>query len=269
MLKHFKYYAGLADADAYIGMYVNKNSDGSYTLYSTIKYAFRWDTARKVLPEICEHFSVTSREFEKELGQNQESVTLIGKKAVRLLEQLKNHLVLKKELAKWVIGINGLKVDENYLQKARGTLRGLRSDTTPSIKQYPSRQWLAGYIDGDGCLTSVYDKKYGGLVFRLMITSHKDDPQGIELIKKTYGGEIYVRGDRNLAYYLSLADAGKADKLLSEVLPHIRVKRAQFDFVRHVLRSGRHLKKNGATPESNKELHLKLQELKKPIGRND
>lgn len=269
MLKHFKYYAGLADADAYIGMQVNKNNDGSYTLYSVIKYAFRWDTARKVLPDICEHFQVNSWEFEKDLGANQEAVQLTGKKAVRLLEQLSNHLVLKKELARWAIGINASRVDAVGLAEARSRLKELRSDVTPSVKQYPSRQWLAGYIDGDGCFTSVYDKKYGGLVFRLMITSHKDDPQGIELIRKTYGGEIYVRGDRNLAYYLSLADVGKGDRILSEVLPHIRVKRAQADFVRHVLRSGRHLKKNGATPESNKELHLKLQELKKPISRND
>jgi len=263
MLKSFKYYAGLADADAYIGLQVGKRYDGLYTIYSVVKYAFRWDTAHKVLPDLCEHFKVTPYRFSKELGEDQEAAQLVGQKAVRLIEQLKNHLVLKKNLAVWVASMNAKVVTQEELVGIRAELKRLRADTTPTVKQYPSRQWLAGYIDGDGCFTSMYDKKYGGLVFRLMITTHRDDPQGVELIRKTYGGDIYVRGDRNLCYTLSLADAGVADRLFEGVLPHLRVKRVQADFIRHVLRSGRHLKKNGATSESNKELHLKLQDLKK------
>lgn len=264
MLKNFKYYAGLADADAYIGLSFNKSTDGTYLVYSVVKYAFRWDTAHKVLPDLCEHFNVETFHVEKELGHPQEAVQLTGKKAVRLLEQLKKHSVLKRELMEWVCSMNATKLEEKDLKAVRKKLKDLRSDTSPSKRQYPSRQWLAGYIDGDGCFATVYDKKYGGLVFRLMITSHRDDPQGIELIRDTYGGLIQVRKDKNYCYYLTLAGAGKSEKLLSGVLPHLRVKRVQADLVRHTLRTGRHLKKNGATAQSNKELHERMKQLKKP-----
>lgn len=264
MLKNFKYYAGLADADAYTGLSFNKSTDGTYLVYATVKYSFRWDTARKVLPALCEEFNVKPYDVKKSNGELQEAVTLTGSKAVQLLQQIKNHSILKRNLMEWLISMNGKKLTQDELPDVRSKLKSLRADKTLSKKDYPSRQWLAGYIDGDGCFTSVYDKKYGGIVFRLMITSHKDDPQGIELIRKAYGGYIYVRKDMNYSYHLSLADRGTAEKLFKGVLPHIKVKRTQADFVWGVIRNGRHLKKNGATPQSNKELHERLKFLKQP-----
>ena len=263
MLKNFKYYAGLADADAYTGLSFCKSTDGSYNVYATIKYAFRWDTADKVLPALCEEYDVTPFRRKPKEGDYQQSVQLTGKKAVRLMEQIKKHSILKRQLMEWLISMNGKNLTKEELPGVRAKLKSLRADKTLSKKDYPSRQWTAGYIDGDGCFASMYDKKHGGLVFRVMITSHRDDPQGVLLMQKAYGGNVYVRKDGNLCYTFSLADKDSAEKFFSGVLPHIRVKRAQADFILSVLRKGRHLKKNGATPESNLELHNKLKELKK------
>ena len=264
MLKNFKYYAGLADADAYLGFSSYKSTNGSYSIYACVKFAFRYDTAEKVLPELSREFKVRYAVEGKEQGLPQGRIDLTGNKAVMLLNQLKKHLVIKKELAEWLISINGISVTQEELKDLRAKLKRLRADKTLSGKVRPSNQWLAGYIDGDGCFTSVHDKKYGGLVFRLMITSHKDDPQAVELIRRHYGGVIQVRKDQNLCYILSLADRGAAEKLFDGVLPHIKVKRVQADMIQGILRKGCHLKKNGATLESNKILHEKLKELKKP-----
>lgn len=264
MLKNFKYYAGLADADAYLGLSFNKSTNGCYSVYAVVKYAFRYDTAEKVLPELSKEFKVRYFTCEKELGLPQGVVNLLGSKAVMLLNQIKKHLVIKRQLAEWLVSVNGKSFTEDEIRGVREKLKQLRADQTLSGKVRPSNQWLAGYIDGDGCFTSVYDKKYGGIVFRLMITSHKNDPQAVELVRRHYGGMIQVRKDQNLCYVLSLADRGAAEKLFKGVLPHIKVKRAQADLIQGVLRNGRHLKKNGATPESNKILHDKLKSLKKP-----
>lgn len=264
MLKNFKYYAGLVDADAYLGLSFNKSTDGTYSVYTEAAIGLRWDSADKVLPALAKEFKVSlyDEEKKKPAGELQRKIQLRGNKGVRFLQLIKNHLVLKRNLAEYLISMNAKKLTEEDLPAVRAKIKELRAERTPSKKDYPSRQWLAGYIDGDGCFTTVFNKN-GGLAFRLCITSHKDDPQGLELIRKAYGGSIYIRKDGNLFYYLTLTNDGVADKLFDGVLPHIKVRRAQADYVRSVIRSGRHLKKNGATYKSNQEIHLKLQELKK------
>lgn len=265
MLKNFKYYAGLVDADAYLGLSFNKSTDGTYLVYTEAAIGLRWDSADKVLPALAEEYRVSLYEEEKKkpVGELQKKVQLRGSKGVRFLEQIKNHLVLKRGLAEYLISMNGKKLQEEELPVVRARIKELRADRTLSKKDYPSRQWFAGYIDGDGCFTTVFNKD-GGLAFRLCITSHRDDPQGIELIRKAYGGSIYVRKDGNLFYYLTLKNDGASDKLFEGVLPHIKARRAQADYVRSVLRSGSHLKKNGATYQSNQKIRKKLQELKRP-----
>ena len=262
MLKNFKYYAGMMDADGSITLSFYKSTNGTYNIYAAAQLRLRWDSADKVLPQLAEAYNVNIVDIEKTspIGEPQKGVFLTGNKAVRFLEQIKNHCVIKKELAEFVISQNGRNATKEELPEIRKKLKEVRADKTLSKKDYPSRQWLAGYIDGDGCLTAVFDKKYGGLAFRLMITSHKDDPQGVYLINKRYGGFVQIRKDDNFCLVVPLKDLN----LLAGVLPHLKVKRVQADLLVHVIRSGCHLKKNGATLESNRLLAEKLKNLKKP-----
>jgi hypothetical protein len=211
-----------------------------------------------VLPYLASFYKVNTFIEEKKLGKPQMGIMLSGKKAVRFLNEIKKHSVLKRHLMEWVIQNNGKSFFEEELPEIRRRLKELRADRCSSRKPFPSRQWAAGYIDGDGCLFSDLTQD-GYLHFKLCIAAHMNDPQGLELLSKHYGGVITVRKDGNLSYVLSVT---KSCKLLADVLPHIKIKRAQFDLVKHVIDSGCHLKKNGASRESNRAIHIKLKELK-------
>jgi hypothetical protein len=258
MLKNFKYYAGLIDSDGYVGLSFNKSTNGKYSLYATVQLRLREDSAEKVIPYLADFYKVVPYKEEKQLGNPQLGILLSGKKAVRFLNEIKKHSILKRAIMEFVIEHNGLSFNESELPEIRSRLKELRADRTSSKKPFPSRQWVAGYIDGDGCLFSDLTRE-GYLHFKLCITSHKNDPQGIELIAKYYGGVITIRNDGNYSYVLSVT---KSCKLLADVLPHIKIKRAQFDLVKYVIDSGCHLKKNGATRENNYIIHTKLKELK-------
>lgn len=258
MLKNFKYYAGLIDSDGYVGLSFNKSTNGKYNVYAVVQLRLREDAAKKVLPYLASFYKVHPFIEEKKLGKPQTGIMLSGKKAVRFLNEIKKHSVLKRNLMEWVIQNNGKSFFEEELPEIRRRLKELRADRSPSRKPFPSRQWAAGYIDGDGCLFSDLTQE-GYLHFKLCIASHMNDPQGLELLSKHYGGVITVRKDGNLSYVLSVT---KSCKLLADVLPHIKIKRAQFDLVKHVIDSGCHLKKNGASRESNRAIHTKLKELK-------
>lgn len=258
MLKSFKYYAGLIDSDGYVGLSFNKSTNGKYSLYALVQLRLRDDSAEKVIPYLADFYKVNTYREMKELGNPQLGVLLSGKKAVRFLNEIKKHSVLKRDIMEFVIKYNGKSFDEDELPDIRKQLKELRADRAPSKKPFPSRQWVAGYIDGDGCLFSDLTQD-GYLHFKLCIASHRNDPQGIELIAKYYGGVITIRNDGNYSYVLSVT---KSCKLLADVLPHIKIKRTQFDLVKHVIDSGCHLKKNGATRDSNQVIHTKLKELK-------
>lgn len=258
MLKNFKYYAGLIDSDGYVGLSFNKSTNDNYNLYAVVQLRLREDSAIKVLPYLADFYKVNIYKEEKELGNPQLGLLLSGKKAVRFLNEIKNHSVLKRNLIEFVIQHNGKSFSQSSLPEIRNQLKEFRADRTASRKPFPSRQWTAGYIDGDGCLFSDLSIE-GYLHFKLCISSHKNDPQGIELITKYYGGVITIRNDGNYSYVLSVT---KSCKLLADVLPHIKIKRSQFDLVKHVIDSGCHLKKNGATRDSNHVIHAKLKELK-------
>lgn len=258
MLKGFKYYAGLVDSDGYIGLSFNKSTNGKYSVYAIVQISLREDSAMKVLPYLGEFYKIPLYREEKELGNPQLNISFSGKKAIRFLNEIKNHLVIKNKLSVFVSEISGNSYFDYELPVIREKLKELRADRTASLKPFPSRQWVAGYVDGDGCLFSDLTSE-GYLHIKLCIASHKNDPQGIELISKYYGGVITVRKDGNYSYVLSVT---KSCKLLADVLPHIKIKRTQFDLVKHIIDSGCHLKKNGASRESNRMLFTKLKELK-------
>jgi len=258
MLKNFKYYAGFTDSDGYVGLSFNKSTNNRYSVYASVAIRNRWDQAEKVLLPLESEFN-TKRFYQEKTnppGEMQIGISLTGNKAIMFLNQIKNHCIIKKELITFVTEANGKSFTEEELPAIRSKIKELRADTTLSRKDYPSRQWTAGYIDGDGCFSSSVTKE-GYMSFKLVVASHKNDPQGVMLLAKHYGGVVNVRKDGNLSYVLVIS---KGSLLLSDVLPHLKIKRVQAELIQEVLNKGSHLKKNGATFESNQKLlqHLKM-----------
>ena len=255
MLKNFKYYAGLLDSDGSVDFRAFKSTNGTYNLYTTANLSQAWNR-RALLQPVADVFGV-----EVTRNNNQARVMLSGDKAVRFYQQISKHLVIKRELAEWVVSLNKTNVGAEELKVIRNQKKKLRADNTLSARQYPSRQWSAGYIDGDGCFTLSQCKR-GYMKFAVSVLAHKNDWQGVHLLASHYGGSLNVRGD-HIVWTHGLA---KSSKILSDTVRHLKIKRKKADFLLDILRNGRHLLMNGATYQSNQELISKFHEY---TDRND
>jgi hypothetical protein len=59
---------------------------------------------------------------------------------------------------------------------------------------HPSRSWLAGYFDGDGCLYAQLNPHGHSASIKVSIDSNTDETDGLELVHKAFGGRIETRG---------------------------------------------------------------------------
>lgn len=205
------------------------------------------------------HYSRTNKRNGKTYETS--SVTLTGDKCLRFMQQCHKHLVLKYELVKFLLDVDGSVVSKEELKALREELKSLRDSLTPTHKTKVSRQWMAGYIDGDGCLSSTFKPHNGNLSFKLTVASNINDPQAIDLLHKNFGGFLIKRG-KSMWWSVSL-NTNNVEKVLGHCIQHVVLKRAQFDLVMNVLRKGlNNQRRNGATWESNKEIHETLKRLK-------
>src|SRR5690606_4031018 len=104
-----------------------------------------------------------------------------------LLEHIAKHLVIKQELAKYVLSLPKF-VDEVELKAIKSVIKNLRRNNSP-CKHHASRRWAAGYIDGDGCISATVLKS-GALECRLSVSSWIHAQAGLYLLKEHFGGYI-------------------------------------------------------------------------------
>lgn len=259
-MKNVKYYAGLFDADGSFGLGLNKVDEDKYrvqleaTLYQKEDYS-------NVLSTLANAFDV-----DVTIVGNVKSVRLRGNKAMRFMEQVKNHLVVKRALVEWLLPLKNTYYTKDELVNLKQQQTEKRSQLFV-VKPFPSRQWFAGYFDGDGCISSSFRKVDGNLEFKFSVVSHVSQAFGLELLNKYYKGFITQQGD-TLRWNFSLGQS-KAEQVLPILSKHCVIKKAQVGFALGVIRSGKHFKKNGATYESNFELHKKLQTLKQVPATTD
>lgn len=250
-MKKIKYYAGLFDADGSFDLDPTKRDSGNY--YVNIR-ATLYQKDKTVLEEFGSYYGV-----EPTPSKDCWCLALRGKNAFMFMQEVKKHLVIKKNVVEYLLTQKGKTVED--LRPTRTEVRKHREALSPE-KDYPSRQWMAGYIDGDGCILSSYRKSDGNLEFKLSVTSHVSQTAGLELMKKAFGGQIVCQQDiRRWNISLSIT---KGKQLFTFFGKHLRMKKSQADLVLDCLRSKKHFRKNGATKESNFELHKRLQELKLP-----
>lgn len=262
-----KYYAGLFDADGSFGIQANKLSNGNFKVnaVASIKQVSFRDRCLKELAEAmnCNTYKESFENSWKDIT----SIRLVGKKALNLIEKLKNHLVIKREVVDFILEIHGQEVNETVLKTLKKMLKEIRYEIHPLKKNHPSRRWMAGYIDGDGCLRSQV-RGYGGLTTKIEVTSYSRDTQGVELLKKAFGGTIIKHG-RNAIRWVKYLNESNAQKVLGYFSNHSKIKRTQVLFVLDYLNKGKHLKSRGASLESNIILKEQLQNLKQPQRLNE
>lgn len=250
-MKNIKYYAGLFDADGSFDIDPTKRSDGSY--YINIR-ATLYQKDPTVLEDLALFYGVEVQE-----SKGCFCVALRGNNALRFMEEVKRHLVIKKRVVEFLIPLKGTKITDMKL--LRSQVKQARESSSPE-KNYPSRQWMAGYVDGDGCIHSSFRKRDGNIEFKLAVVSHKTQSAGLLLMQKAFGGYITTQGEV-LRWNVSLS-ISKGKQLLEFFGKHLRMKKQQADLVLECIRSRKHLRREGATYENNEEIHKTLHALKLP-----
>jgi hypothetical protein len=220
-----KYVAGFLDSDGTICLQCREG--WKPTLY----VGFSQKTSKdEVLKAIQEEFGGSIKN--KKVGEGLYSqLDLCGNKAKNLLNRIAKHLVVKRHYANVCLKLSEEKVSN---QKAiREELKIQRRQRSYPLPKHPTRKWLAGYFDGDGCLSVMNIRKpFGQAHIVSHIASSNYDTEGIEIIHKNFGGAIHdMKNGTCKQLVISLSNPSKAKEFLGYFGKHCIVKRDQVLFV--------------------------------------
>lgn len=215
-----KYIAGFFDADGCASVY---KSNGKY--YPKIVFS-QGITNSFILPMIQEVFGGTIHKKmpSTENGLIRYELILCGSSAKGCIQRLYPHTILKHQMLRGFIECikNGEITESDWMNiKA---MRYLPRKT----KQFPSRKWLAGYTDGDGCFSGKVVKN-GSFRPKYTVSCVDYDSEGIELIQKQFGGSIYSNG--HIRQYILYLSESKAKEFLSYFSKHLIIKKRQSDYI--------------------------------------
>jgi hypothetical protein len=165
-------------------------------------------------------------------------LTSCGKNAKMVLNRILKYLVIKRHYAGVALEMSNKKSENVEADKL--LLKQHRKIKSLPLPNFPSRKWMAGYIDGDGCFytTRIFEHGAVSLVFKLCSSDY--DSEGIELIQKAFGGNIYpMRSSINpvIQYALPLPPS-KAIQFISHFGKYCIVKKRQVDFILECARIG-------------------------------
>ncbi len=153
--------------------------------------------------------------------------------ARKAYERLKKYLVLKKDHASLFLEL----VDSSFVlhsdedvRMIRNRVKEIRKYGATSQPNFPSRKWMAGYIDGDGSFNVKLCKKTGYAYPLLCILSAPNYVVGITLLQKAFNGNICGIG-QNAQWTLSLSQPSKVKQLLEYCGKYLFIKKPQGQFI--------------------------------------
>jgi len=250
-----KYIAGLIDSDGYIGF---KSLKQNYRPQLQIVIAQKKEFSG-VLEELHKQLGGSLKDVKNKVGGDQVYTywTLYSTKAKNLLSRIHKYLVIKKAHCKWLLDNCTEKVTD--LPDFRQQMKMARKLQSLPLPNYPTRKWLAGYFDGDGCVyTSTEVRKNGNVGVGVHIVAHKMDIEGLEIIHKNFGGNIVQHSNKNCLRW-QLLERNQVKKFLEYFGKHSYIKHDQIYSVFKYLDS----KQNGS------ELKADLKRLKNPQRLNE
>lgn len=235
----FKYSAGFVDADGSIQIHARKNKENDFSIYPVVSIT-QLPIRSNLLHDIANYFDLTVHRN----SRGTDEIRVSGNKGRRFMEQIVKHLVIKQELARYILNLPR-RVDENELKAIKKVIQNLRRNNTPS-KSALSRKWAAGYIDGDGCIKASVTKRKQ-VACTLTVSSWIHAQAGIQLLKKTLGGYIGEYGNE-ARWTLSLSPS-KVQELKELIGSHLRIKKTQLEIVNNFIGKNKHSRRRGATDE--------------------
>lgn len=218
-----KYVAGFLDADGCVGL--NLNGDGRKpTIYVT--FSQRADRDR-VIRMIHEQHGGSIIDRTVGVGRYTD-LTLRATAARKLLNRIAKHLVIKRAYAYRLMELEQVHETKEEMRWRVKEARTVRSLPLPN---FPPRKWLAGYFDGDGCVSVNDISANGNARLIATIATQNCDTEGLEIIQKNFGGMIYDMAKGRCKQWRLLLQPSKALHFLGYFARHSIVKRDQIDFI--------------------------------------
>lgn len=220
-----KYVAGLVDADGHISVRARVGARPDLVFSLSQEKCFT-----DPLYELQEEFGGIIRS--KGDGKYLELCMRSGP-ARKAIERLKKYLVLKKDQAiRYLDLVDSSDVlhTQEDVDKTRARVAEIRRYGAMFEPNYPSRKWMAGYIDGDGSFVVKVCKHTGYAYPALSILAAPNYIVGATLLHKAFGGRLVATGD-NLTYSVSLTQPSKIEQVLEHCAPYLRKKQAQAYFL--------------------------------------
>lgn len=234
----FKYAAGFIDADGSIQIHAKKFGD-KFSIYPVVSIT-QLPHRSNLIHDIADFYGLTV--YRNKRGTDE--VRISGKKGSNLLEHTAKHMVLKQELARYILDLPKF-VEEGELKAIKSVIKNLRRNNTP-CKHRASRRWAAGYIDGDGCISASMTKS-GGIECRLSVSSWIHAQAGLVLLKDHFGGTIVE--SRNTANWRVNLSPSKVQELQEFLGKHLRIKKTQLLLAYDFIGKNKHSRRLGATYE--------------------
>lgn len=149
-----------------------------------------------------------------------------------LLNRIKQFLVIKRHYAEVCLDVCSRQIGKDEIPKVREYLKIQRKQRSLPLPKHPSRKWLAGYIDGDGCISVTQLRKPSGVADLVLHIAASDfDTEGIETIQKAFGGRINDMCDGRVRQYAVSLQPSKIKEIFEEIHTSMVVKRDQAEFI--------------------------------------
>lgn len=158
-------------------------------------------------------------------GVDYTGLDFAGKHADMLLSRIKKHLVIKRRYADVCLSLSREKAYN--IPELKQRMKVERQIQSLPLPNYPSRKWLAGYIDGDGCISTHGMSKLGAAKVVLHIACSNYDTEGIELLHKAYGGGIFDMSQGRCKQWTLILHPSKAKEVFSPIVKYMVTKQDQ------------------------------------------
>jgi len=255
-----KYLAGFVDADGHFGVRyrVGATPDLIFVLSQRIDRIY-------VVQDIQEMFGTGAA---LRVTGSYATISLRCGPAVQVMERLAKYMVMRRRYVEWLLVSRKLwpvMRDNDGIAKVKAEVKSARRwcATDAELPNYPTRKWMAGYIDADGSFTGNTNE--GAFYPKLSFVTEPFDTEAVRLLHKAFGGAVNIMKDGNVSYNLALGDPSKVIKVMEFCADHLVAKKAVAYFLLGCARMG-NFRDGDTIKQIVKQLNSQEQRLSDPTS---
>jgi hypothetical protein len=238
--KAWPYMAGTMDSEGSISLSISRKSSGYECFNLMIQVT---NKSRRLIDWIVSNFGgrfvveTKTNSFAKPGSKIFRWVMYGSENQEALLLGLIPYLVIKKQQA--LLGLEFLRLGRGDNTKRREMWEGMKRLNQEPVpvpdyftKSEKRSQYLAGYIDGDGCICGTYIRGHN-------ISVSSTDFVVIKWFLANYGGRFnsrQVHPDHKLMYTWHVSGGKNKERLLLDIIPHLLIKRDRAKLLLEILR---------------------------------